>query len=105
MFKSIDLHGLTTEEAQVILINSLFDLKRGRLDVLYVVTGLGSGALKYTVETMAEKNDCQWSVHNNGGSYSIRYNQPASFYRDEPEYEEIDFEDLDEIFENFRIED
>ncbi|QDY88368.1 Smr/MutS family protein [Mycoplasma anserisalpingitidis] len=96
----IDLHGYTIEEAQSEIWDPFSRLEKGEISKLLVITGIGTGALKYFVEKTAEDFNFNWELTNKNGAYLItRKVENDNFYQeDEDEFED----DIDEIFNQYK---
>ncbi|MEE3928412.1 Smr/MutS family protein [Mycoplasmopsis ciconiae] len=100
MSRTVDLHGLLTEEASIIIVNNLFDLENDKVDSITFITGIGTGALKYVVEDQVEKFNFNWTLLNNGGAYFVTKKINNKFIYDECS-DQIDEEEIDYIFKKF----
>lgn len=68
---TIDLHGLTEEEAIPRILTGIISLELGEITELEIVTGRGE-VLTRVVEEILEENHLSWTHKNNNfGSYYI----------------------------------
>ncbi|MBW0594459.1 hypothetical protein HUN03_00135 [Mycoplasmopsis anatis] len=96
----IDLHGCTIEQAQSEIWDPFSRLEKGEVSQLLVITGVGTGALKYYVEKTAEEFNFNWVETNKKGAYLItRKVENDNFFQEDEE----DFDaDIDEIFNQYK---
>lgn len=97
---AVDLHGLETQEASIIAYQHMYDLINGKIDEIIFITGIGTGALKYTVENLCDKNNLNYQLLNNGGAYLVTRKSIIINFDDEEN--EADWEDIKNIFEEFK---
>ncbi|QGZ97286.1 hypothetical protein GE118_00510 [Mycoplasma sp. NEAQ87857] len=100
----VDLHGLTSEQAMIEVMEYIYDFKNHKYESILFITGKGTGILKVSLEQLLEKNNISFQVVNKGGAYLIQdlansytYNNE---YDDEEEFD--DYEDLDELFDQYK---
>ncbi|MGZ9414192.1 Smr/MutS family protein [Mycoplasma sp. AC157] len=56
--KTIDLHGLTTSEAEIVLSNAIFEFNNSnQYDSLNIIVGRGTGTLKVFVRSFLEREN------------------------------------------------
>lgn len=70
---TIDLHGLTEEQAYGPILNALFELENNlHIDSIVFITGKGTGILKMVLERTLEEEGYFWVIDNkNQGSYTV----------------------------------
>ncbi|WP_051619520.1 Smr/MutS family protein [Mycoplasmopsis felis] len=109
MSKTIDLHGLTSEEATILLQKIVIDLEDKKINEVSVITGLGSGVIKNTVERFinhynsVNNQKIQYTIENNGGKYFLYTinNSYGSYYPMQINNSSVDQNDINDEFELF----
>ncbi|MFV8401019.1 Smr/MutS family protein [Mycoplasma sp. 005V] len=107
--RTVDLHGLTSEQAMIEVVKHLYDLKRNKTDSVLFITGNGTGTLKAALETFLEKNKIQYSIQNDGAAYHLDSrncfaNSGSNLYNNEDfEDELLDEDDLEDIFTGYKF--
>lgn len=68
--KVLDLHGYDISKATAVVMNALYELKNSEYDHDYIdiITGNGTGALKLQVESILEKEQCNFYFLNESRS-------------------------------------
>ncbi|QNM93486.1 Smr/MutS family protein [Mycoplasma sp. Pen4] len=100
--RTVDLHGLRTEEAMIEVVNQLYELDNHKISSITFITGNGTGALKAALESLLEKNNYNYSIFNNGGAYIVTLKETQNNYYIEDEGV-IDDEDIEDIFNDIEI--
>lgn len=66
---TIDLHGQTTDEATATILNALFSFEQNEyLEYFDIITGNGTGALKFVAENLLIEEKYSFSYLNNNHS-------------------------------------
>ncbi|WP_041594013.1 Smr/MutS family protein [Mycoplasma crocodyli] len=98
MKRTVDLHGLYTQEASILIIQNLNDLINYQLDVVTFITGKGTGALKSEIEHILSSYDVEWNLTNADGAYVVKRNSSIDIYEDD---DEIAMQsEIDDLFKN-----
>ena len=62
----IDLHGLTQDEAIGKIQNAIFSARRNNYSFINIITGNGTGTLKYLLEEYCNNNNLEYKKINSG---------------------------------------
>ncbi|WP_036452890.1 Smr/MutS family protein [Mycoplasma buteonis] len=105
--KTVDLHGLESQEASIIVLKEILSFKKGLIDELFLVTGHGTGILKVTVEDLLRKNDLNYKLSNNSGAFYLsKSNNFDYFYNikyNEDDEQIIDEQEIKDLFDEFSL--
>ncbi|WP_426461499.1 Smr/MutS family protein [Mycoplasma hafezii] len=104
--KIVDLHGLESQEASIVVFQYINEFKKRKIDAVMFITGKGTGILQATVEKMLEQNNLNYVLENDRGAYYVSqatnydyfYNQDF----DDDDNEIIDELEIEDIFEKFK---
>ncbi|MFV8467476.1 Smr/MutS family protein [Mycoplasma sp. Sp48II] len=107
--RTVDLHGLTSEQAMIEVVKHLYDLKRNKIDSVLFITGNGTGTLKAALETFLVKNKIKYHLQNDGAAYYLDskdcFSGSNSSLYDEEDFEDelLDEDDLEDIFTGYKF--